>query len=95
MTLYEMLAFNGTGSELEEYKALIGKRKKLEAMLRVLSNKIQAIEDSISVFEGELSDRDKKRLESHIRLRNEAVCKKQKTEEQWERVKARIKEMQV
>lgn len=70
MTLEEMLIFKGRPKDLEEYSRLLKRKDRLLGEIGRLSNKILAEDDSISVFVGELSQRDKERLQRHIQERD-------------------------
>ena len=74
MTLDEFMNFKGT--DIAEYERLLEKRRKLEKQIKTLSMKIADEEDSLSVFEGELSERDKELEFRHLEERNRLVFKR-------------------
>lgn len=71
MTLDEALMFNG--SDIEEYQKLIKKRQRYINEIKKLSNKIHDEDDSISVFNGKLNERDTELLNRHKEERQNLI----------------------
>jgi hypothetical protein len=94
MTLDEMMRFKGNAQELEEYQKLLKKRDRLRASVKSLSNKILDEEDSISVFEGDLTERQEELLQKHVTARKELLGKRALKQGALDLVMLKIAELQ-
>jgi hypothetical protein len=94
MTLEEMMKFKGKATELEDYQKLLKKRDRLSTTIRNLSNKIQDEEDSISVFDGELSETQQKQFLKHVSTRKELIGQRAVKQGQFELTMKKIFELQ-
>ena len=71
MTIYEALAFNGKAEDFERYQKLLKKRTQLQRSIAKLTDNIQWEISSLSVFEGELSEKDKELFQKHVTQKRE------------------------
>jgi hypothetical protein len=94
MTIDEMMMFNGGAKELEEYQKLLKKRDRLRASVRNLSDKILDEEDSISVFDGDLSEEDEKLFREHVSARKKYLGERALKQGQLDLVMLKIAEYQ-
>lgn len=92
MTLTEFLAFKGTPEQLEEYQVLLKRLHRQETTIGRLSGEIYDEEDSISVFTGELSERDKVLLKKHQDRKHELEEKRSKAIARYEATEKRLLE---
>lgn len=60
MKLDDILKFKGDPRDLNKYQGLLDTQAKLNIKLRQVSNALYDVEDSLSVFCGELTESDKK-----------------------------------
>lgn len=95
MNLTEFLMFNGGPDKFEEYQKLLAKRDRLRARITGLSNKVFDEEDSLSVFTGELSERDKELYSKHLEAKEEYEQKRDRTYERLYDIERKIHEMQM
>lgn len=94
MTLDEMMRFKGNAQELEEYQKLLKKRDRLRASIRNLSDKILDEEDSISVFEGDLTEKEEELFRKHVTARKEYLGQRALKQGQLDLVLLKIAELQ-
>lgn len=94
MTLEEMMKFKGNANELEHYQELLKNRDRLLKSIQNLSDKIQDEEDSISVFDGELDERQLEQFKKHVATRKELVGKRATKQGLYELTMKQIFELQ-
>lgn len=94
MTIEEMMKFKGNAKNLDAYQKLLKKRDRLLASIRRLSDKIQDEEDSISVFDGDLNERELEILKKHVSKRKELVDQRALKQGQFELTMKEIFELQ-
>lgn len=94
MKLDDFLKFKGNGQQLNEYQELLTKREKCEKQIKRLSLSIYDEEDSISVFVGDLSERDLQLLQKHIDAKEKYQKKLEAKQKEFERLEAEIKKLQ-
>lgn len=93
MTYDEMLSFKG--GDISLYQELIEKRQKLKKQIRILSNRIFDEDDSISVFVGDLSEKDSELLKKHTAMREEMIAKREYKKKLLDKVIDQISSMQI
>lgn len=89
----EELMMHKKGNILE-YQEAIDKRNDLKKKIGNLSNKIQNEDDSLSVFEGALSERDKELKAKHDKQREKLIIQREKKQAELAEIIERIEEMQ-
>lgn len=94
MTLAEMMMFNGGAKELEEYQKLLKKRDRLKSSIRNLSEKILDEEDSISVFDGDLDEKQEALFKKHVSARKKYLGQRALKQGQLDLVMLKIAEFQ-
>lgn len=92
MTLTEFLAFKGTTEQIEEYQVLLKRLHRQEATIGRLSGEIYDEEDSISVFTGELNERDKVLLKKHQDRKHELEEKLSQAKARYQATEKRLLE---
>lgn len=94
MKMQEMMMFNGAAKDFEAYSAMIHKKELIIKAINKISNEIQDEEDAISIFEGELSEKDEKRFKEHVTRRKALVTKRSKKYNELELITKRISDLQ-
>lgn len=94
MKLDDLLKFNGRSYEFENYQKLLDKQSQLEKSIRRLSDKIQDEEDSLSVFDGQLNERDTMLYNQHLTKRCQLISKRNRKETELNNVSDQIRNMQ-
>ena len=94
MTIEEMMLFKGNAEQMVEYQKLLNRKDRLKKQIRTLSNKIHDEDDSLSVFDGELNEKDMQIFKNHVAKRNELVKERNIKQGTFELVMKKIFEMQ-
>lgn len=84
MKLEDALNFKGTAEDFEQYCKLLKKAERLKKEITRLSNKIDDEDASLSVFEGELTERDKELFNRHVATRKDLYTKRYKKQGEFE-----------
>lgn len=93
MNLYEFMAFAGDPKNFEEYQSLLKRKKRQEGTLKRLQEEIYSEEDSLSVFDGELTERDKILVKRHQDRKRELEEKMDKAKARYTATKKRLGEL--
>lgn len=90
MTIQEMEAFTGSPYEFEEYQVLLKKRDRISRKLGKLNEEIEWEKLSLSAFEGELNEKDKKLFQRHV---NDRRALEIKIKQEWDKLELVIKRL--
>lgn len=94
MTLEEMMMFKGRPQEFEEYQDLLDKFHKTSKAIGRISEKIFDEIDSLSVFDGDLNERDQELFQKHVNAKRELELKRYKKYDTLMILEKRIQELQ-
>lgn len=88
-----VMAFRGNPDNFDKYCILMNKRQSLYNRLRRVCDEIDSEDCCLSVFEGELTDRDKSLKRRHEEAKELLIVQREQIEQQVETISKKINEI--